>query len=181
MNTFPQSDEHNQRMAEFAIAHIAADARCTVSPSVLANALGLARCLPSAVSGGPADALLAWWDRARVALASVTFNESMLSGVGLRGGTIVAMEFVQGNVHIDLEVEPLVRHTTRRGVVRGQVQSVDNCEGIPVVLVDEAGNEAASTTLDDLGFFSVFLPVGTYAVAFALPTGSILAKGVLVQ
>ncbi len=181
MNDFDRTNEHNDPMANFAVAHIKADAHCLASTRAHASALALARCLPRVVSRDVTGAPLAWWDRARTALATLTLDESLLAGAGLRGGSVRAMEFVQGDVHLDLEVEPLVRHSTRRGIVRGQVESGEACDGVPVVLIDEEGNEAASTTLDDLGFFSVFLPVGTYGVAIALPTGAMLATGVCVQ
>ncbi len=175
------SDDLGQQLAAFAIAHLAADAECIASTNARSRACALARCLPT-VDPNNAQALrVDWWDRARAALATLVLDEPMIAGIGLRGGSIRAMEFVQGDVHIDLEVEPIVRHTTRRGVVRGQVESGTSCEGTPVVLVDDSGFEAASTTLDDLGFFSVFLPAGTYAVAIALPTGAIMATGVFVQ
>lgn len=181
MKPSQSSDEFNSRMAAFAIAHISADANCLASSSALTRALALARCLPATLPGESADAPLPWWDRARAAVASLTLDERMLAGAGLRGGSIRAMEFVHDGVHMDLEVEPLVSHKSNRGIIRGQVESCGTHEGVPVVLVDEQGAQTASTVLDDLGFFSILMPAGTYAVAVALPSGAFIATGIFVQ
>ncbi len=175
------SDHIGQQLAAFAAAHIAADTDCFASVDALSRARSLARCLRTVDAADAHAPALDWWSRARTVLATLVLDESMIAGAGLRGGSIRTMEFVRGGVHVDLEVEPLIRHTTRRGIVRGQVESGADCDGVPVVLVDESGHEAASTTLDDLGFFSVFLPSGTYSLAIALPAGAIMATGVCVQ
>ncbi len=181
MNDPRPTNPSAQQLAEFALSSVRWDSDCAPSNATQMRALELARCLPMPRACDSGASPCAWWDRARAALATLTQEHTVLCGAGLRGGSIRAMEFVQGDVHMDLEVEPLVRHTSRRGIVRGQVEASTQREGVPVVLVDDAGNEAASTTLDDLGFFSVLLPAGNYAVAVALPTGAIIATGVFVQ
>lgn len=140
------------------------------------NACALARLLPA-----PDRDATPWWSRVRSAIASVVSDELLLSGVALRGDSIRTMGFTHDATHIDLEIEPVRRSTAHRGIVRGQVEAGIDCNGIPVAFIEKSGAQAASTTLDDLGFFSATLPSGTYDIAFAMPGGPICVAEVLVQ
>ncbi len=161
-------------METFITQRLRGEFDCIASDAIRVRALSLSRCLPSAESSS-------WWNRARATAAILLCDQHNPAGAALRGGSIRTMEFSQNDVHIDIEVEPVRSHATVRAVIRGQLESVAKCEGTPVVFVDAAGDSAATTTLDDLGFFSVILPSGKYDIAFALPAGAIFAAGVLIQ
>ena len=155
---------------------VAAVVLSTPSEATRVRALALSRLLPT-----PDANSAPWWSRLRAAVATLVQDDLLFAGAALRGDSIRTMGFTQEQTHIDLEIEPVRKSTAHCGIVRGQVDAGIDCNGIPVAFVAKSGVEAASTTLDDLGFFSATLPSGTYDIAFAMPGGPICVAEVLVQ
>lgn len=161
-----------------ALESMRADAALVVGLPALRRAIDLERLLPRVVEGSLAAAPLAWWSKSRAALANLTSDETVTLSAGLRGGSIRRMEFRQGSVHLDLEVEPVRRSTSSKGIIRGQAEGPGELSGIPAVFINSAGEEAATTTLDDSGFFEAILPEDVYEVAIAFPHGAVVTTGV---
>ncbi len=161
-----------------ALESMRADAALAVGLPVLRRAIDLERLLPKVVAGVGGSAPVAWWNKSRAALASLTADETLTLSAGLRGGSIRRLEFRQGSVHLDIEVEPVRRSTSSKGIIRGQAEGPGDLSGIPAVFINSAGEEVAVTTLDDSGFFEAILPEDVYEVAIAFPHGAVVTTGV---
>lgn len=175
------SDAARESWEQFLAPRIAAVAADRMDGANIRRAAELARLLPAPIQGSAAVSIVSWWSRVRTAVATLVEDQSILAGAALRGDSIRSMGYRHDETRVDLEIEPVRRSTKHQGIIRGQVEAPADCNGIPVAFVAKSGVETASTTLDDLGFFSAMLPSGTYDIAIAMPGGPICVAEVLVQ